>query len=247
MAGLVPLSGYWAKDEILVGVQNGNLNNIVLVVLYVSLPLTALYMARVVMLTFFGKPKDEHVYEHAHESEPAMSWPLILLAVLSVISGFVVFEGIGEALGFHSGWLGFVYNRLEGPEEFHVDWTVAILSTVLVALGLGAGWWIWRGDAEPSRRAAAFSPFFYRLFLNRFYIDELYQLAINYVVLAAGRVVAVYDRVIVNDTGVNGTGQATGFFGWLGKFPQTGKVPNYALAIVVGIVVIAAVAFGYRT
>jgi NADH:ubiquinone oxidoreductase subunit 5 (subunit L)/multisubunit Na+/H+ antiporter MnhA subunit len=85
-----------------------------------------------------------------------------------------------------------------------------------------------------------------RLFLNRFYIDELYQLAINYVVLAAGRVVAVFDRVVVNDTGVNGTGDATGFMGWLGKHQQTGNVPNYALAIVVGIIVIAIVAFGYR-
>jgi NADH-quinone oxidoreductase subunit L len=117
---------------------------------------------------------------------------------------------------------------------------------VLVLAGVGGGVVIWGGTAELSRRAAAFSPLLYRLFLNRFYIDELYQLAINYVVLAAGRVVAVFDRAIVNDTGVNGAGEATGFAGWLGKFQQTGRVPNYALAIVVGIVVIAVVAFGYR-
>jgi len=247
MAGTVPLSGFWAKDEILVGAQNGPLNAIVLIVLYISVPLTALYMTRVVMLTFFGDPKDDHVHEHAHESEPSMTLPLILLAALSVVAGFVVFEGVGEALGFDSGWFGFVYNPLEGPEEFKVDWTVAILSTVLVIMGLAGGVAIWGGKAELSRRAAAFSPLLYRLFLNRFYIDELYQLAINYVVLAAGRVVAVFDRTVVNDTGVNGTGEATGFMGWLGKHQQTGKVPNYALAIVVGIVVIAIVAFGYRT
>ena len=64
--------------------------------------------------------------------------------------------------------------------------------------------------------------------------------------LAAGRVVAVFDRAVVNDSGVNGTGELTSFFGWIGKYQQTGKIPNYALAIVVGIVVIAAVAFGYR-
>jgi NADH-quinone oxidoreductase subunit L len=158
MAGMVPLSGYWAKDEIIVGVQHGHLNDIVLIVLYVSLPLTALYMTRVVMLTFFGEPKDHHVHEHAHESEPAMTFPLILLAALTLVAGFVVFEGVGEALGFHSGWLGFVYNHLEGPEEFHVDWTVAILSTVLVAVGLVGGVVIWGGTAELSRRAGAFSP-----------------------------------------------------------------------------------------
>ena len=247
MAGLVPLSGYWAKDEILVGVQHGHLNDIVLIVLYISLPITALYMMRVIMLTFFGKPKDEHVYEHAHESAPNMTLPLLLLAALTLVSGFVVFEGVGEALGFHSGWLGFIYNALEGPEEFHVDWTVAILSSALVLIGLLGGYMLWAGEAAPAKRAGAFSPLIYRLFLNRFYIDEVYQLAINYVVLAAGRVVAVFDRTVVNDTGVNGTGDTTNYLGWAAKFQQTGKLPNYALAIVVGIVVITIVAFGYRT
>jgi NADH-quinone oxidoreductase subunit L len=243
----VPLSGYWAKDEIIIGVDHAHFNPIVLWTLYATLPLTALYMVRVVMLTFFGKPKDEHVHDHAHESAPSMTIPLIILAALTLVSGFVVFEEVGEALGFHSGWLGFVYNPLHGPEEFHIDWTVAILSTVLVLIGIVGGIIIWGGEAALSKRAAAFSPLIYRLFLNRFYIDEIYQFAITHIVLASGKVVAIFDRIVVNDTGVNGTGEAAGFLGWLGKFQQTGKVPNYALAIVVGIVVIAIVAFGYRT
>jgi len=158
----------------------------------------------------------------------------------------VLFEGVGKALGFGSGWLGFVYNLEEGPEKFRVDWTISALSTVLVAASLAAGVWIWGGEAKPARRAAAFSPLTYRLFANRFYIDEVYQAAINYVVLTAGQVVAWFDRAVVNDSGVNGTGEAMSFFGWLGKFQQTGKLPNYALAIVIGIAVIAIVAFGYR-
>ena len=247
MAGLVPLAGFWAKDEILVGVQNGPLNDFVLIVILISLPITALYMARVALLTFFGQPKDEHVHDHAHESPPVMSWPLILLGMLAVVSGFVVFEGVGEGLGFHSGWLGFVYNPLHGPEEFHIDWTLSIISVVLVGAGLLAGAWLWGGDAEPARRAAAFSPPVYRLFLNRFYVDEAYQWVIDRIVLAAGKVVAVFDLVIVNDTGVNGAGEGTGFLGWLGKYQQTGKLPNYALAVVIGVVVMTIVAFGYRT
>ncbi len=246
MAGLVPFSGYWAKDEILVGVYNGHLSHIVLITVLISLPVTAIYMARLVMLTFFGTVKDPHVHEHAHESEPAMSWPLILLGALALVGGFLAFDGVGKALGFHSGWMGFVYNLAEGPEKFHVNWGLAVGSVVLVVSGLGFGAWMWSGDAEPSKRAAAFSPFFYRLFYNRFYIDEVYQFAIDRIVLAAGRVVAVFDRAVVNDSGVNGTGELTSFFGWIGKYQQTGKIPNYALAIVVGIVVIAAVAFGYR-
>jgi NADH-quinone oxidoreductase subunit L len=250
MAGLFPLAGYWAKDEILIGIEHAHMNAIVLIVTFASLPLTALYMTRVVMLTFFGEPKDHHVHEHAHESSFPMTLPLILLGILAVISGFVLFEGVGEALGFHSGWLGFIYNPAEGPHEFHPEeiygW-ISLLSIALVAGGIALGVLFWGGAAEPARRAGAFSPLLYRLFLNRFYFDEMYQFVIDKVVLATGRVVAVFDRVVVNDSGVNGTGEATGFLGWLGKFPQTGKIPNYALAIIVGVVVIAAVAFGYRT
>ena len=247
MAGMFPLSGFWAKDEILVGLKHSDLADFFSITVYLTLPITALYMARVVILTFFGKPKDQHAHDHAHESPPSMTGPLLLLGALAIVSGFVVFEGVGEALGFHSGWLGFVYNLAEGPEEFHVDWAVTIISIVLVTLGLAGGLFFWWGDAEPARRAAAFSPLSYRLLLNRFYIDELYQLVIDRVVLAAGRAVAVFDRVVVNDTGVNGTGEATGFLGWSGKFLQTGRLPNYALVLVVGVTVIVAVAFGYRT
>ncbi len=246
MAGVVPLSGFWAKDEILVGLRHSQLSGFFLITVFISLPITALYMTRVVLLTFFGKPKDDHVHEHAHESPWVMSAPLVILAMLAAVSGFVVFEGVGEAMGFHSGWLGFVYNLAEHPEEFQIDWGISALSVALVGGGVAGGVWLWGGEAEPARRAAAFSPFTYRLFLNRFYIDEVYQLVIDKVVLAAGRVVAVFDRVVVNDTGVNGTGELTGFVGWLGKHAQTGKLPNYALAVVVGVVVIAAVAFGYR-
>jgi NADH-quinone oxidoreductase subunit L len=248
MAGLVPLSGFWAKDEILVGLRASTLSDFFIVVVFISLPITALYMARVVMLTFFGKPKDQHVHEHAHESPPVMTAPLVLLGALAFVSGFVVFEGVAEIMGFGStkGWLGFVFNEHHGPEEFHVNWGITILSVVLVGAGLLGGVWMWGGDAEPARRAGAFSPLAYRTLLNRFYIDELYQLVIDKLVLATGRVVAVFDRVVVNDSGVNGTGELTGFAGWIGKYQQTGKLPNYALAVVIGVVVIAAVAFGYR-
>jgi NADH-quinone oxidoreductase subunit L len=247
MAGVIPLSGFWAKDEILAGVYHGPIDSAALVLLLISLPITALYMTRVVILTFFGEPKDHHVFEHAHESPSAMTAPIALLAVLTAIGGLVIFEGAGEALGFHSGWLGFVYNLAEGPEEFHVVWWLSIFSVVSVSASILAGVWIWGGEAVPSRRAAAFSPFIYNLLLNRFFIDELYQLVIDKVVLACGQAVAWFDRAVVNDAGVQGTGEATDYLGFLSKYQQTGKVPNYALGIVIGIVVIAIVAFGYRT
>jgi NADH-quinone oxidoreductase subunit L len=176
-----------------------------------------------------------------------MTAPLVLLAVLAVISGFVVFEGVGEALGFHSGFLGFVYNISHGPEEFHINWGISILSVALVGVGLGAGWFFWSGAARPAKVAGEFSPFGYRLLLNRFYIDEAYQFVIDKIILASGNAISWFDRAIVNDSGVQGAGELTDFAGDVAKRAQTGRLPNYALAIVVGVVVIAAVAFGYRT
>ena len=75
----------------------------------------------------------------------------------------------------------------------------------------------------------------------------MYQLVIDKVVLAAGQAVAWFDRAVVNDSGVNCTGEATNYLAFLAKYQQTGKIPNYALGIVIGVVVITIVAFGYRT
>ena len=69
MAGLVPLAGFFAKDEILVVAQDFSIGHRSSCSL-ITLPITAMYMLRVYMLTFLGEPKDHHVYEHAHESRP---------------------------------------------------------------------------------------------------------------------------------------------------------------------------------
>jgi hypothetical protein len=70
---------------------------------------------------------------------------------------------------------------------------------------------------------------------------------IDKVVLAGARVLSWFDRNVVNDTGVDGSGHATRFVGYVLKFQQTGKLPNYALAIVIGVVALALVAFSLKT
>jgi NADH-quinone oxidoreductase subunit L len=210
-------------------------------------PLTAMYMLRVYMLTFLGEPKNEHAYEHAHESGPVMSWPLIFLAGLTLVAGFVVFDAVGEAVGFGSGFLGMVENVFEEEtHHFEFDWPMAIISSVLVVGGLAAAWRAWSGDQALARDAGARFPAVYQLFANRFYIDDIYQWGINNIVLGVARVVAVFDRAVVNDTGINGPGQVTMGIGWLLKFQQTGKLPNYALAMTLGVVVLVVVGFSVK-
>jgi len=245
MAGLVPLAGFFAKDEILVKAEDFHIG--ILILILITLPITAMYMLRVYMLTFLGQPKDHHVYDHAHEQGPIMTFPLILLAVLAAVAGFVVFEPVGKALGWGTGFLETVeYVLTDHPHEFHFDVPIAIISTVLVGAGLAAAWYAWSGSMAPSKAATAKFPFFYSLFRNKFYVDDFYQWTINNVVLGFARVVATFDRSVVNDTGIDGPGQFASITGWVLKYTQTGKLPNYALAMTLGVVVLAIVGFSVK-
>ncbi len=274
MAGMVPLSGFFAKDEVLVVANDFNI--VVLILLLATLPFTAAYMLRIYMLAFTGAPRwqeaplavvagadaevparaeDTRAHDvdaaggrggHAHavgESPPIMSWPLIVLAGFAIVAGFVVFEPIGELIGLESGFLSFVENALtDDVHGFAFDWPMAVISTLLVVGGLLAARQVWGpqgiGDGWAER-----APWMFAAFRNKFYLDDLYQWCINNGVLGVAKVIAFFDRAVVNDTGVNGTGEVTGAVGFVLKLQQTGKLPNYALAMIVGVAVLALAGF----
>jgi NADH-quinone oxidoreductase subunit L len=238
MAGLPFFAGFWAKDEILTAATT---NRTVLALLLITLPITALYMIRVFVLTFLGQPRDEEAHHHAHESPPVMSAPLIILALLSCVAGVVIFDVVGELLGFPGGIGQVVYAH--EPHVLDFDLWIAFGSTALVVLGLAAGWYAY--VMRPGVPAAIQTRFavVHALLVHKYYLDDLYQWLIDRVVLSIARLVAWFDRNVVNDTAIDGPGYGTSFSGFLLKFQQTGKLPNYALAIVVGVVALALVAF----
>jgi NADH-quinone oxidoreductase subunit L len=94
-AGVVPLAGFWSKDEIIVGAWISDVlpawGNLISIVGLVAAFLTALYMFRLVFLTFFTQPRYDTAHVHPHESPSVMTVPLLLLAVPSAIIGFVGF------------------------------------------------------------------------------------------------------------------------------------------------------------
>jgi NADH-quinone oxidoreductase subunit L len=237
MIGIIPLSGFWAKDEVLTATDHEQ-SIVVYLILLASLVVTGLYMTRLYILTFLGEPRDRHVYDHAHEAEPIMSVPLVLLAIPAAIGGFVVFHEVGDALGFPGGFGEFVY--FHEPEKFKMHWDTAAISTVLAGGGALAGWFAWsNGSAIATRVRETFSPIA-TLFANRYYIDDLYQFVINNIILGLGRFLAWFDRTVVNDTGVDGSAGVGYAAGYELKLTETGKIPNYALAIAAGVVVIVA-------
>ena len=241
LAGVAPLAGFWSKDEILyASLAHGS--TAVYAVLLATAALTALYTTRLVVLTFFGEPRDAAAHEHAHESPPIMTAPLLVLAALAVVSGAVAFDGVGELLGFAGGIGYVVFTEAGHAFAFHPD--IAATATVSALLAVAAGLVYWRGTAERAARARAWAPEIHRLLVNRYYLDELYQAAIDRLVLGAAGVVSWVDDRIVNRTGVDGGAQGIGYAGLRLKFLQTGRIPNYALAMALGIVTLALVAFG---
>src|SRR6266487_488117 len=236
MIGVIPLSGFWAKDEVLHALDQHR--NVVLYILaLISVFITALYMTRLFIRTFLFEARDRVGWGHAHDAEPLMTLPLVLLAALTAVGGLVVFGFVGEALGFPGGFGEFVF--FAEPEKFDFAWGVAIFSTALAVGGIVAGWYFWSEKAEPARRAGEALQPVYETLYNRYYIDDAYQWVINRVVLTLGALVAWFDRNIVNDTVVDGSAGLGLFAGFELKFLETGKLPNYALAIVAGVIGLA--------
>ena len=244
LAGVFPLAGFWSKDEILHATLDWE-GGWALVLLGFAALMTAFYTTRLFFRTFLGEPKDRHVYENTRESGPLMTLPLIFLAVLAAVAGLVVFNGVGEAIGFPGGFTEFVFEH--EPEEFHIDWALAGGSIAISVVGIFLGGYLyWGGRTEKSTRLAESQPGLYDMLCNKFYFDEMYQALIDRGVLGFSYVVSWFDRYIVNDTGVDGSAQITGFSGSLLKHIQTGRVPNYAMAIAVGVIGLAVLGLAVR-
>jgi NADH-quinone oxidoreductase subunit L len=245
LAGLPPLAGFWSKDEILHAASD-HWGAWALVLLGIAALASAFYMTRLFMRTFMGPPRVREIYEHARESPWIMILPLIFLSALSIVAGLVVFDDVGDALGFPGGIGQFVF--LEEAEAYHIDWGLAIGSAAIAAAGVTAGLYVyWGGRLERATRYANFQPAIYNLFYRKLYFDELYQAAIDRGVLGVSYIVSWFDRYVVNDTGVNGSAEVTSYTGSVLKYLQTGKLPNYALGIAVGVLALALVGLVTRT
>ena len=239
LAGIMPLAGFWSKDEILLEAFEGN--TFAYVVLAGTAALTALYSTRLVLLTFAGRPRDLHAYEHAHESGPVMLLPLLVLAGLATVSGLVAFDGIGRLLGFVGG-IGEVVVSHGTPRPFEFHPSIALPATIIALLAVGAGFAYWGGSAVRAERARQWAPELHALLVNRYYMDQLYQAIIDRVILAFAGVVARFDKAVVNEAGVDGGAQTLNWLGYRLKFLQTGRIPNYALGMALGVLVLSIVA-----
>jgi NADH-quinone oxidoreductase subunit L len=217
IAGIPGFAGFFSKDEILW--QAWQQSRALWTVGFVTAGMTAFYMWRLMNMTFYGKSRVEREREHhIHESPRSMTVPLALLAIGSVLAGWLgtpKLWGLGETFRAFENWLEpsvapVVYAAGDNVSES----TELILMSLSVALALSGIWlarylYITRPDV-PGRIAAAFRPL-YTVLYNKWYVDEIYDfLFVNGLGKGGGRVLGAFDRNVV-DGGVNGAGWLTRF------------------------------------
>ena len=238
LAGIAPLSGFFSKDEVLVAVLEHR-SPVFIALTLAGVALSALYMARMVWLTFLGRARSADA-EHARESPALMTAPLLLLAVFSVMLGAVAIDWSGASI--FSDYKGFAYWMTEGREKFHIVPWLTLASLALALGGIAAGWHVYgrREYAEQAHHAIARRMFtLHCLLLNKYYMDDLYQWGIDRIALAFSRLIALFDRAVVNDRAVDGSALAVRLTGWWLRLTQTGRLYNYGAAMAAGAVVLA--------
>ena len=265
IAGIPPLAGFFSKDEILwMAWSNGFSFQWLLG--FAGAGLTAFYMFRLVFMTFFGPEKFDHHHVHVHESPASMTVPLWILAVLSVVGGWV---GIPAALGganhFHH-WLAPVLD-VASPAAIHaaaelgsvgpaaafaagaageavhhdaLEYVLMFLSVAYALVGILAAYFLYLLKPDLPRAVAEKFRALYDLLLNKYYVDEIYQAVFVDTCLALATFLWAFWDVVVIDGLVNGTGYLVRTLGGGLRRLQTGRVQGYAVTIVFGAVVVLA-------
>jgi NADH-quinone oxidoreductase subunit L len=205
--------------------------------------LTAFYMFRVFFITFTGKFRGTEDQEHhLHESPPAMTIPLIILAILSIIGGFI---GIPELLMSGGDKLtAFLSPVIAVQHEQHVshstEYMLMALSTGLVIVMIVFAWFRFRN--YKAREATGFG----KVLENKWWVDELYEkIIIDPLHRYAGFLKSFMENKVIDGL-VNGVGRAVNYGGRQFRLLQSGQVGNYVLLMVVSMVIIFVIQFFLR-
>jgi NADH-quinone oxidoreductase subunit L len=234
LCGVIPFSGFYSKDSILE--QALEKNQIALFVIGIIVAfLTTFYMFRLVFVVFFGGERSGEA-GHAHESPGIMVWPLRVLAVFSIIGGFIGLEALYQrqfepdlaplATGFMAKLL----------EPFNTQPLSAVFGLGAVFFGFFAALALYRGtfaDPLPAKLG-----WFARAMRNRFYFDEFYErVLIPATQELLAKIADAIDRWIIGGA-VQATQGTTDLFGRALRLVQNGSIQTYAFLLVAGVALV---------
>ncbi|HKZ28901.1 MAG TPA: NADH-quinone oxidoreductase subunit L [Acidimicrobiia bacterium] len=256
LAGIFPFAGFFSKDEVLASF-NYEGYTVVLAIGIIGAFVTAFYMARTVFLTFYGTHKG---HGHPHESPRVMTVPMVVLAGLAVVGGWVNIPGL------YTGFTQWVGTRAHLFEEHHgesFDWPVLALGLSAALLGIAGGYLLYFRDKETQQARDTFRiPLLWPLLEHKYYLDDLYlggivnpikgplarfvdwtnSYILDGIVNGAGFLARAVAGVVYGwfdqrgiDLAFNGIAFTTDGAGGKTRLLQTGKVQQYAGATVVGV------------
>jgi NADH-quinone oxidoreductase subunit L len=262
IAGIPPLAGFWSKDEILAHAFTHH-HYLLYGMAAIGALLTSFYMFRLTYLTFYGTSRmDHHTEAHVHESPMVMIAPLMALGVLSIIGGFLGFPP-------EHGWFHQFLAPVSGTGGEHDVSTGLMLMLMMIATGIALlGWglahYFYSANlSAPDRLAAQFQAG-YKILLNKYYVDELYDLLWVEPAKKLGLLLDWFDRTVIDGLvhavarlvgliaagstwaekhiiygGINVVGYGNHLAARQWRQLQSGMVHHYAAVIVAGLFLLA--------
>lgn len=239
LVGVFPLAGFWSKDEILI--EAWAEKPLIFWTALAGVFLTAIYVGRMLFLTFGGEYKGGEPSEHGeeagqaepHESPWVMLLPLVILATLAATVGFVnIGGGLADVL---EGWLPEKTHELVAKGDF-VLW-ISVVSVALGLAGLGLAWVIYSLRAIRSEDVSRTLAPLQTLLDRKYYLDDLYEgVILNGVILRGiAALTDAWDRYVV-DGAVNGVAALARDASQQLRLAQAGQTQVYGAAIFIGVV-----------
>jgi len=240
IAGVPFFSGFFSKDAILTSAFAQGQYFVWALGLFGAV-MTAFYMFRLVFLTFFGEERLEpEAKAHLHESPKVMTIPLAILAFFSIVAGYVGLPVVlGENVNLFDRFLEPVIHAGHGAHlSIGTEW-VLILASVAVALaGIFIAYVFYLKQPQIPHNLVARFPFLYRLLVNKYYVDEIYNAAfVNSTIKGSELVYRHFDLKVI-DGALDGSAASANIFGRLLSTFQTGLLKDYALVFLLGAIIL---------
>ncbi|MGB5338535.1 MAG: NADH-quinone oxidoreductase subunit L [Gammaproteobacteria bacterium] len=238
-------SGFYSKDTIIEAVRHSHLPGagLVYVVVLAGVFITALYSFRMYFLVFHGKPRmDDHTREHLHETPFVVVFPLVMLAIPSVLAGYLIdpvvfgdfFNGVIHvapqhdvltAIGEHyHGPVSFVLHAFGGPAVY------------LAIAGVATAWYIYVKNPSIADNVKQRFGTIYKVLVNKYYADDFNEAVFAGGARGVGQLLwKIGDTTIIDGFIVNGSARVVGWVASVVRNVQSGYLYHYAFSMIIGL------------